>query len=332
MTASSPPRLSVVMPNYNHSSALRVSVGAILAQTRPPNEIVIVDDGSTDDSGAVLAEFARSDARIRIVQHETNKGVVAAVNRGIQEATGDFVFLASADERMMPDACSVLMAALEQNPGSQLAVSAYTEWRPDTGEVVVHDRHSERGLWFMKPGEEQRVISPRELEAILKQAFAFLSINTAIFRRQALLDAGLYDPALRWHSDWFLIYCIALRHGFVAVNRSLVWFRVDDSSYSGHGMRQPAQQRAVAAAIQAKLREPGYADFRASLLRAPSAMTTFMRGTLMTLAASPREYGALAMILKWWLLEVLHGRRPGFLKRLTEGRRQASLRRKELQR
>lgn len=330
MTASSPLRLSVVMPNYNHGNALRVSVAAILAQTRPPDEIVIVDDGSTDDSGVVLAEFARSDARIRIIQHEANKGVVAAVNRGILEATGDFVFLASADERMMPEACCVLMAALEQNPGSHLVVSAFTEWRPDTGEVVIHDRHSERGLWFMKPGEEQRVISPRELEAILKQAFAFLSINTAIFRRQALLDAGLYDPALRWHSDWFLIYCIALRHGVVAVNRSLVWFRVDEHSYSGHGMRQAAQQRAVAAAIQAKLRDPAYADFRAALLRAPSAMTTFMRGTLMTLAASPREYGALALILKWWLLEVLQGRRPGFLKRLTERWRQAASQRKEL--
>ncbi|HEV2552949.1 MAG TPA: glycosyltransferase family 2 protein [Bosea sp. (in: a-proteobacteria)] len=325
----SQPRLSVVMPNYNHSRALPVSVGAILSQTRPPDEIVIVDDGSTDHSLAVLEAFARGNARIRIIQHETNKGVVAAVNRGIQEATGDFVFLASADEQMMPEACEVLMAALEQNPGSQLVVSAYTEWYPATGEVVVHDRHSERGLWFIKPGEEQCALSPRELEAILKQAFAFLSINTAIFRRQALLDAGLYDPALRWHSDWFLIYCIALRHGVVAVDRSLVWFRVDEGSYSGHGMRQPAQQRAVAAAIQAKLREPEYADFRAALLRAPSAMTTFMRGTLMTLAASPRQYGALAMILKWWLLEVLHGRRPGFLKRFTERRRQASLQRRE---
>lgn len=330
MPPLSPPRLSVVMPNYNHSSALRESVGAILAQTQPPDEIVIVDDGSTDDSLAVLADFARGDARIRIIRHETNKGVVAAVNRGIREATGDFVFLASADERMMPEACAVLMSALEQNPGSQLVVSAYTEWRPETGEVVVHDRRSEQGLWFMKPGEEQRAVSPQELEAILKRAFAFLSINTAIFRRQALLDAGLYDPALRWHSDWFLIYCVALRHGFIAVNRSLVWFRVDEHSYSGHGMRQAAQQQAVAAAIQAKLREPEYADFRAALLRAPAAMSTFMRGTLMTLAASPREYGTLARILKWWLLEVLHGRRPGFLKRLTERRRQASLQRKEL--
>lgn len=331
MTASLP-RLSVVMPNYNHSSALPLSVGAILAQTRPPDEIVIVDDGSTDDSRAVLAGFAQSDPRIRIIQHETNKGVVAAVNRGIREATGDFVFLASADERMTPEACSVLMAALERHPDSQLVVSAYTEWHPGTGEVVVHDRHSERGLWFMQPGEEERAISPRELEAILKQAFAFLSINTAIFRRQALLDAGLYDPALRWHSDWFLIYCIALRHGVVAVNRSLVWFRIDEHSYSGHGMRQAAQQRAVAAAIQAKLRDPAYADFRAALLRAPAAMSTFMRGTLMTLAASPREYGTLLAILKWWLLEVLHGRRPGFLKRLTERRRQGSSQQKELQR
>lgn len=316
MTAA-PLRLSVVMPNYNHSSALPISIGAILAQTRMPDEIIVVDDGSTDDSLAVLAEFARQEPRIRIIRHERNQGVVAAVNRGIREATGEFVFLASADEKMMPEACEVLMGALEDHPGSQLVVSAYTEWMPAKNQVIVHDRTSERGLWFMDRADERRAVSAGELEAILKRAFAFLSINTAIFRRQALLDAGLYDPALRWHSDWFLIYCVALRHGFVAVNRSLVWFRVDDESYSGHGMRQPAQQRAVAAAIQAKLREPAYADFRAALLRAPSAMTTFMRGTLITLAASPSQYGALAMILKWWLLEVLHGRRPGFLKRWT---------------
>jgi glycosyltransferase involved in cell wall biosynthesis len=312
------PLLSVVMPNYNHCTLLELSVGAILAQTRMPDEILIVDDGSTDDSLAVLNQYVASGAPIRIIRHETNQGVVAAVNRGIREARGSHVLLASADERMEPNTCDALMAAATRYPESQLVVSSYTQWYPNSDIVVSHGRESELGLWFMRPGEDERLVSAEEFEAILKRSFAFLSINAALFRREALLAAGLYDPALRWHSDWFLIYSIALRHGFVAVNKPLVWFRMDEQSYSGHGMRQPTQQRAVAAAILAKLQNPEFADIRSAMLRAPAAMSPFMRGLLTSFALSPRQYDAFFCILKWWLFEVARGRRPGFMKRMTE--------------
>lgn len=315
--------LSVVMPNYNHRAQLEDSLGALLSQSRPADEIIVVDDGSTDGSLAWLREIEARNPVLRVIAHDANQGVVAAVNRGLAEARGDLIFFASADELVSPETLEALAAEFERDDELRLAVSAFTEWTPGGGAILRHDRASENGLWFFQPEEERRKISPEDFESLLEQRFLFLSINAAMFRRDAVKEAGGYDGALRWHCDWFLIYCIAFRHGFVAINRALTLFRVDEESYSAVGMRQPHLQREVTRAMRAKLREPAFADFRAALLRAPSAMSPFMRGMLTGMARDGKDMDAFWPVLRWWCGQVARGRRPGFVKRWVERMRGA---------
>jgi len=117
-------------------------------------------------------------------------------------------------------------------------------------------------MWYAPEGSTV-FFSPAELVALLKKRFVWLGINTALFRRDALLEAGGLDPALRWHSDWFATYSIALRHGFCAVPQSLARFRLSPHSYSAIGMRdrraqrggQPEQDRVLPGAVVEGLEE-----------------------------------------------------------------------------
>jgi glycosyltransferase involved in cell wall biosynthesis len=98
MNAYSGPTISAVVAAYAAEDFIRETLDSILGQTRPPDEVVVVDDGSTDGTAAALAEYGD---RIRVIRHE-NAGYQAAMNRAIWEATGEFVALCGADDIWEP--------------------------------------------------------------------------------------------------------------------------------------------------------------------------------------------------------------------------------------
>jgi len=302
--------ISMILPNYNHAEELKTSLPAVLAQHLPPDEIIIIDDASVDHSMSVIRDFMTASPAIRLVRHEQRLGVAAAVNRGLAEARSDFVILVSADEKIAPEMTAELAEAISRFPQAELAVSFYSEWFPETGTIKVHDRGSRSGMWYAD-GNDPFFVTAEQLQALARKKNVFLHVNTAIFNRQALLDVGGFDPLLRWHSDWFAIYAIAFRSGFGAVPRSLSFFRMEEDSYSQRGIRDSARQEEVMLNIIDKLNRPTFAYFRHALLRAPAVMSPFLRAMLLALMKRPLRYPEWFWVSRWWLGEVLKGRRPG---------------------
>lgn len=101
-------QLSIIIPVYNKVAYLKSCVGSVLRQTYPQFELILVNDGSTDGSGALCDELALLDERIK-VHHQENKGVSAARNTGIQLATGNFIGFIDADDAIHEDMYKVLM-------------------------------------------------------------------------------------------------------------------------------------------------------------------------------------------------------------------------------
>ena len=110
------PRVSVVIPTYNRARLLPRAVGSVLAQTFEDWELIIVDDGSDDDTPDVIAGF--EDARIRCIRHERNLGVSAARNTGIAAARGEYVTWFDDDDEWLPDALAPLVALLDAEIGA----------------------------------------------------------------------------------------------------------------------------------------------------------------------------------------------------------------------
>src|SRR3954468_1125884 len=95
--------LSVFLANYNHARYLPRALDAILSQSVRPREVIVVDDASMkDNSLEVLDGYARLDPVVRVVRNETNLGVVPTYNKGLGLASADYVFLAAADDYLLP--------------------------------------------------------------------------------------------------------------------------------------------------------------------------------------------------------------------------------------
>jgi len=119
------PMVSVVIPVYNGEQVLQACLRSVMAQDVADMEIIVVDDGSTDGTWALLQRLAAGDARIRPV-HQANGGVSTARNRALQECTGEYIRFVDADDVLPPGSMKALLDKARQN-GSDLVIAGYTE-------------------------------------------------------------------------------------------------------------------------------------------------------------------------------------------------------------
>jgi glycosyltransferase involved in cell wall biosynthesis len=117
------PKVSIIMPVYNHAHFVEEAIEGVLAQSYGNWELIIVDDGSTDDLAAAVSRFAQ-ERRIILLRQE-NQTLPAALNNGFHFATGDFLTWTSADNIMLPDQLAILVKALRDHPEAGLAYSDY---------------------------------------------------------------------------------------------------------------------------------------------------------------------------------------------------------------
>ena len=109
------PLVSVLVANYNYASYVAAAIESIQQQSYAPIEIIVCDDGSTDDSRAVVGSMAKKDSRIRLVEQE-NAGVAAALNRAYAVSRGEIVCLLDADDFFKPGKLSILVQAMQEAP------------------------------------------------------------------------------------------------------------------------------------------------------------------------------------------------------------------------
>lgn len=127
-------RVSVILPTYNRADLIADTVQSLLAQTRPVDEILIVDDGSTDDTAARIAAFGD---KVRY-HHKENGGKSAALNLALSMIESDCVWICDDDDLVLPDACERLMNALEADPKLDFCAGLHEDFYvdPNSQEIV----------------------------------------------------------------------------------------------------------------------------------------------------------------------------------------------------
>jgi glycosyltransferase involved in cell wall biosynthesis len=299
--------IAVVLPNYDHGKLIGCSLRNLAGQTVPPDEIIVIDDASTDDSLKTIEQFQQSLPQMRIVRNVRNMGVNASVNAAVREVSSDFVVCTAADDYLEVSFTEKMKHALHSFPQARLCVSQYVEHIEATDEMRVHGVNDDGGIWYTN---QNAYFGPAEFRSLLEQRYIWLPINAAVLHTQTFLAHGGYDSSLKWHSDWFLTYSIAFRHGFAVVPEQLSVFRVAAGTYSA-GARQRTSEREVSLAIYQKLSRPEFADIREALRTHPAAFTPFFHDMVVALSARPDAWPFLASLMRWWFGEFLRGRRPG---------------------
>ncbi len=205
------PTVSVVVPNYNHAAYLRQRIDSILAQTYQDLEVLLLDDRSTDESRAIIQEYA-SDPRVRIDFNEVNSGSpFKQWNKGVGLARGKYIWIAESDDYADPRLLEALVPLLDSD--SSIAFAYCRSWRVTPGGVAGFADYNlpDSNRW-----ESDFCVAGAEF---FRRYFAYITpvpnASAAVFRKSVYDAVGGADESLRLCGDWKLFGAIALR-GMVA--------------------------------------------------------------------------------------------------------------------
>lgn len=205
-------RVSVVIPTYNYGRFIAEAIESALAQTLRPSEIVVVDDGSTDDTERIVGAFGE---RVRYVRQE-NAGVCAARNRGVAESKGDIIAFLDADDRLEPTAIEKQAAFFENDAEIGLVYCGVREFDSESGETLklfldgAGDRVAENLLLWQEP-----VIAAPGLVVVSRKAFG---------------DVGGFDTQMKVGEDWDFCYRVAQKFKIGFVPEPLVNYRIHSAA------------------------------------------------------------------------------------------------------
>lgn len=296
---------SVVIPCFNAGADVLATLRSLAEQTQPPDEIIVVDDGSTDDSAAVAQAF---DSRIRVISQK-NSGASVARFRGVQEATKDIVFFNDAGDVSYNSRIALLSGALEQHP---LCVAAFAKtWVKPRLKPVICGRTG-------APFDGSTHVIPDTLEECLAQSWPLaIGMNFAVRRDIALLSADV--PKFYRAANDYAIQAFTACHGpFVYVSEITLEYAQTHSGISHNIGWMQQQAYALCAAKECYERErytkPHLNDiftrrveafWPAAALHAYLRNNTELRGQVMKIGL---EYGRLHKVVKplWWALVSAH--------------------------
>jgi len=211
----SSPKVSVIMPTYNRAAYLREAIESVLAQRLGDLELIVVDDGSSDDTAGVLA--AVRDPRVRYVRQE-HRGVSAAANRGLRMARGQYIGRLDSDDLWVPETLQTLAEVLDSKP--EVGVAYAKGQAMDSGGKLLPHTH---GMAPRFPGEALRSL-----------VYEDFTCNIATLARRSCFDrAGEYDESLPASEDWDMWLRIAAQDQFAFVDRILGHFRWHDGNMTG---------------------------------------------------------------------------------------------------
>lgn len=237
------PLVSIIIPTYNRAGVVTRAIGSVLGQTYRPIEVVVVDDGSTDETPEILRSYG--EAIVPVVQE--NAGPAAARNRGIRESRGDLIAFLDSDDLWLATKLQRQVDLLQRAGADVPCCLCNTRMRLAEG----REQDSFQIAWLIL-GEPQGLwVNPAP---VLATRFV-LFCQAVLIRRGFLLDCGGFDEQLRLMEDHDLALRLALRGPWAVMRDPLaVWCGAnDDSNLSVTARKEPARLLACIEYIDRKI-------------------------------------------------------------------------------
>lgn len=207
------PLVSFVIPAYNTSAYIVQAVESCLAQTYTEIEVIVVDDGSTDNTVALLHEHYDDDGRVRVIE-QPNAGPSVARNTGIDAARGEFVHFIDADEFILPTKVKKSCALFQQHPEIGVVYGHGIAVEPDGVTVITMEQ---------PPLPSGDVLCEWLVGTMAGGTHGVVS--SVMVRREALRAVGGFNPTIKGTEDWDLWLRLAARYPFAALDEKLVYYR-----------------------------------------------------------------------------------------------------------
>jgi glycosyltransferase involved in cell wall biosynthesis len=239
------PKISILMPVYNCEQYVIEAIESILNQTFQDFEFIIVNDGSTDSTLEIINEYAKHDARIKVVS-QSNSGIVVALNRGLKEAKSEWIFRMDGDDIALPHRLAEQTETIKSNP-MLILIGGWCQQIDAEKNILKINRY---------PADHNSLVSALEKSA------PFFPHPTACFRRKAVMGLGGYRERFRHAEDYDLWLRLSTIGKLGCCKSVVLQLRKHTNNVSdldlGYGNIQ--QIKGVAAAICHFSRKAGLAD------------------------------------------------------------------------
>jgi len=213
MSRSAHPTVSVVIPTHNRAALIARSVRSVLDQSYQDFELLVVDDGSIDDTAAIVSGFG--DPRLKYVRLDKNIGAGPARNVGIRMSKGKFLAFQDSDDEWLPEKLAEHMAVFARNPASLGVVYSDMERIHQDGTNTYHT--------------SPEIVSGRLINPDSRfYQVCMLGIQSTVIRRECLEAVGCFNEKLRVLEDLELFIRLSKRFGFARIPRPLVRYYETD--------------------------------------------------------------------------------------------------------
>jgi len=303
----STPEVSIIVPAYEAARFVGATLASVQAQTISSWELILVDDGSTDETLRIAEQYAAADPRIRALA-QANSGPSAARNHGYAAADpgSKYIIFLDADDLWEKDTLKILIGVLERNPDA-LAAHGTAQYIDADGQLIRDEfvEFHQRQRWGI---EGNRIVSwatdqPTSfaVEVLMER---IITAGTVLLRRKALEVAGLWNPDLRMWEDWDLWLRICL-HGDIAFTNTVVLrYRRHNNNLSNNQHALETGELRIRQRLIATLKED--ATHRAIALAGLRHNKKCMSVQFWCLAKSAWRRGDLLGALKWARRGAMH--------------------------
>ena len=230
---------SVIIPTYNRAGIVGEAMDSVLAQTDGRFELLVVDDGSDDDTAATV--HRRRDSRVSYVRI-AHQGVSAARNAGIALATGRYVSFLDSDDLWKPDKLAAELAFFERHPDVGAVFSDLEKWDGATFVPSFMRVTEVFSKWLIGLAGNTLLLSPKVMRWCLLQEVP-VKIPSLTVRRDVLLGAGGFDATWTSSEDWELLLRLAAKTSFGYIDQPLATIRISPDSL--HRLDQERGEKAM---------------------------------------------------------------------------------------
>lgn len=283
MSTQPAPRVSIILPTYNRERFLRRALDSIRSQTFTDWELIVVDDGSTDGTQALLTELLAEVGQPSAYVRQPNAGAYAARNTGLGRARGEYVAFFDSDDLWQPDYLSTCLGTVRENPDVDWVYCACRVTEDRSGRVLAPSTFYDGGrprpflALHVRQSGDLRILNDERVLGCLADSGLFCGLQNSVIRRAALEP---FRTSYRNEGEDVLaaIRAVAAGRRFGYIDRALVYYTVHDDNSSGSAMvmsfeRRLALSKAYALGYEEVARElgalrPGGAAIRRAAARA----------------------------------------------------------------
>jgi glycosyltransferase involved in cell wall biosynthesis len=224
-----PGALTVIIPNLNHCAFLPISIGSALRQSRRPERVLVLDDGSDDGSVGLVQRHAASEPLLELMLNPRRLYVNGSINRGLSLTRTEFVTFLAADDFVDEHLYDIALACLRAHPGAAFCATG-VQWIDEGGMLLAQPADPEIT-------REPAYLSPGQAINLLARYGSYLSGTGCVFRTELLRAVDGFDPELGSYADNFAQQMLAAKHGLCYAPGRLAYWRRIAGSYSNQTNR-----------------------------------------------------------------------------------------------